>query len=107
MCKEAPPQACDKHIFCMANASKTACCVTLGGNLGRMRADNLLLDVVGDHVVLLELHGVLRAALGHASERAHILEHLRQRHARLDQPQAARLCMHNSAVKQGPIQGKG
>lgn len=38
-----------------------------------------------------DLHGVLGAALGHATQRGHVLEHLGEWHAGLDQPQAARL----------------
>ncbi len=73
------PSSGSTHPSRMPDASggkRTACCAALGGHLRGMRAHNLLLDVVGHHVVLLELHGVLRAALGHAPERAHILEHL-------------------------------
>ncbi len=40
------------------------------------------------HLVLLQLHGVLRAALGHTAQRGHVVEHLRQRHRRLDHLQA-------------------
>ena len=39
---------------------------------------DLVLDGLRHHVELRELHGVLRPALGHATQVGHVVEHLRQ-----------------------------
>merc|ERR1711871_816358 len=68
---------------------------------GREARHELLLDVRRHEVVVRELHGVGRAALGDGAQRGHVLEHVGQRHARADGLRVAALAevAHESAAR--------
>eukprot|EP00983_Pelagomonas_calceolata_P097639 1158269-Pelagomonas_calceolata.AAC.26 len=64
-----------QHLHLVDEAKISPTCLSLHLHL----VDDLGLDVTGHHIVALQVHGVLCAALAHGAQLAHVLEHLCQR----------------------------